>query len=84
MYPTLVDRQPLHHLLESIAEALGLRWTKVPRSGGYTDHILIGTPADIAYAARSVRSWGFQHVIADLGVTKSLIVKYIWTPGEKK
>lgn len=84
MYPALVDRQPLHRLLASIEKALDLRWDKFPRDGGYTDHILIGTPEDIAYAGRSLRSWGFQHIICDLGSTKSLIIKYIWTPGEKK
>ena len=82
MYPTLVDRQPLHHLLGSIAEELGLSWTKVKRTHGYTDHVLSGTPEDVSYAARSLRTWGFQHVIAHHGATKTLIVKYIWTPGE--
>lgn len=84
MYPTLVDRQPLHRLLKSISEALGLRWSVVRRAGGYTDHILIGAPEDISYAGRSLRTWGFQHIICDLGANKSLIIKYIWTPGEKK
>lgn len=82
MYPALVDRQPLHNLLDSLCQALDLRWSKIKREGGYTDHILFGEPQDIAYATRSLKNWGFLHIVADAGVAKSIIIKFIWTPGE--
>lgn len=83
MYPTLVDRNPLHKLLHSLSEALDLRLDKVARVDGYTDYLLFGQPDDISFAGRSLREWGFQHIIADVpgrAGTKSIIVKFIWSP----
>lgn len=83
MYPALVDRQPLHRLLSSISEALDLRLESIKRDNGYSDHMLIGDPRDVSAAGRSLRTWGFQYVIADVngsGAIKAIIVKWVWTP----
>ena len=83
MYPTLVDRQPLQRLLNSLSEALDLRLDKLSRGGGYTDYMLLGEPGDVSAAGRSLRQWGFQYVVADVdgsSAVKAVIVKWIWTP----
>lgn len=87
MYPPIVDRQPLHRLLTSLSDALDLRMETIRFDSGYRHYLLFGLPEDISYACRSLRSWGFQHVIADVGgssAVKSVIVKWVWEPAKEQ
>jgi hypothetical protein len=80
MYPTLIDRKPLHQVLNSMSASLDINQEVVSRGGGYNDHIMFGRPDDINDLARVLKRAGFAYITRAIGESKVLTVKFIWTP----
>lgn len=85
MTSDLRNRTPLHAHLESVSRALGLTHLQRSQGCGYQDHMLIGPEDDVRDAGRAVKRLGFGYALcpAPFGTQYMLIIKYVWTPGDR-
>lgn len=83
MYPTLMDRKPLHRVLDTLSESLDLRHETITTGGGYADHILYGIEADVRDLGKVLKRAGFAHVRSRLSIDDgryALTIKHVWHP----
>lgn len=70
----------LQNQLGYLSEALDLRRYVQRRGQGLTDHVFVGSDADVADLSRALRRMGLQHTIGTLGDRRIVTLKFIWTP----
>lgn len=70
----------LRDQLHNLAQALDLKQHRINRGQGLYDYLFFGLDGDTADLSNALCRMGLQHTKTQMGGSRVVTVKFIWTP----